>query len=58
MQKIKEYKVRQDGRRGMIITLPKVFITDNNFKHGDSIEIYRETINGRDVLVIMKKKEQ
>lgn len=41
MIKIKEYKIRKSGVRGMVITLPQVWIQDNNLEPGDEIEIFR-----------------
>jgi len=58
MQKIRQYKVRQDGKRGSIISLPKIFLTDNDLKPGDAIDIFRSTIEGRDSLVVVINKKQ
>jgi len=56
MEKIKEYRIRQDGKRGQLITLPKVWITDNNLSPGETIEFYRETTPEYDRLIIQKKR--
>lgn len=58
MQKIREYKIRQDGVRGAVISIPKVFMTDNNIISGDSIEIHRATIGDIDALVVIKKQNK
>lgn len=51
--KIKSYKVRRDGLRGMVISLPKVWAEDQQLKAGDRIDIYRNT---EDQLIIVCSK--
>jgi len=53
--KIAEYKVRQYGDRGVEISIPAVFKSDNNIEFGDTVEIHRGTIEGRDALIIFPK---
>ena len=50
--KIKEYRIRLNGRRGMVITLPKVWVDDKRLSPGDTLEIFRD-IDGR--LIIQAK---
>ena len=54
MQKIHEYKARLSGTRGLTLTIPKVWSKGNGIKSGDIISVYRTTIEGEDVLVLMK----
>lgn len=56
MIKIKEYKARKYGLRGVEMSIPKVFLEDNNIKDGDKLEIYREFIDGKDALIILPKR--
>lgn len=53
MIKIKEYKIRKSGKRGLVVTLPQVWILDNKLSTGDKIEFYRTE---DDDLVIKVKK--
>lgn len=56
MIKIKEYIARQYGNRGVQLSLPQVFINDNNIQTGDTLEIYRDNLpDGDDVLIIKLK---
>lgn len=56
MIKIKEYKARQYGERGVQLSLPQVFLDDNKIESGDTLEIYRTNLdNGSDALVILPK---
>lgn len=57
MQKISEQKIYQYGIRGIAVALPKVFAKDHSLEKGDSIDIYRTQIEGKDVLVIMPQIE-
>lgn len=41
-EKIKSYKVRKGGLRGMTINLPAVYTDDLSLKPGDRLDIYRE----------------
>lgn len=40
MTKFKEYKLRQCGKRGYSITLPREVIEDMGIKLGESIELF------------------
>ena len=54
MQKIAEIKVQQYGIRGTKISLPKAFVSENKIAVGDSLNIYRDQIDGKDVLILSK----
>jgi bifunctional DNA-binding transcriptional regulator/antitoxin component of YhaV-PrlF toxin-antitoxin module len=54
--KIKEYKVSRTGHRGFVVTLPKVWVTDNELDHGDRIDIYRDE-EDRLIIIPVKKGE-
>lgn len=54
MIKINRYKIRRSGQ-GVTITIPKIWLEDNNLDAGDLVEIYRDE---DDRLVIVPKKEQ
>jgi len=41
--KIKCYSIRQEGKRGTVIGLPKVWTDDTGLKPGDKIDIYRDS---------------
>ena len=56
MEKIKEYRIRQYGKRGHAITLPKVWIKDNKLVGGEVLEFLRETTPEYDRLIIQKKR--
>ena len=51
MVKIKSYKVSLRGRRGVVISLPPVWIDDNEIKVGDTLSVHRDSL---DRLVITK----
>ena len=53
MVKIKEYKIQQQGDRGRVITIPKVWIDDHDLQFGDSIQFYRDE---EDRLILVPKK--
>lgn len=58
LAKIKEYKVGKRGDRGAVISLPSIFLDDNQIKPGDKLELHRGSIEGyEDVLVIVVKNE-
>ena len=58
LAKIREYKVGRRGDRGAVISLPPIFLDDNNIEPGDKIELHRGTIEGyTDVLVIIPKSK-
>ena len=52
MVKVKTYKVGARGKRAMVITVPPVWLDDNNIKNGDSIDFYRPVDS--DLLVLRK----
>jgi len=41
--KIKSYVVRRAGARGLVISLPAVWIDDLGLAQGDRLDIYRDT---------------
>ena len=45
MIKIKSYRVQQQGLRGRVVSLPKVWIDDLRLKPGDMIDFYRDEKN-------------
>ena len=49
LTKIRNSKIPYNNQ----IVIPRVFIEDNNINAGDTIEIYRGTVNGKDAIVIM-----
>jgi len=53
MIKIKEYKITKQGWRGNAISVPKVWVDDNNLGAGDVIEFYRDE---HEHLVLVPKK--
>jgi len=53
--KIKEYKVRDSGLRGCVVTLPQLWLKDLGLSGGDSIMIYRDE---DDRLVLVAKKHE
>jgi len=55
--KIKEYKLSQRGIRGAVLSIPRVFLADNDLKAGDVIEVHRGFQDGKDVLVLIPKKK-
>lgn len=59
MIKIREYKARQYGERGVQLSLPQVFLDDNGIESGDTLEIYRTNLeDGSDALVILPKNKK
>lgn len=54
--KIKEYNVGRRGLRGAVVSLPQIFINDNDIQAGDSLEFYRGNVNGKDSLIIQTKR--
>lgn len=52
MIKIDQKNIVHYGR-GYSLPLPKVFIHDNKLDHGESMNIYRDTVNGKDVLILI-----
>ena len=52
LAKLKEYKITKRGLRGLIMTLPQVWIVDQKLRRGDLLCIFRDT--DTDDLVIRK----
>lgn len=50
--KIKSYKVAQRGMRGVIVSLPPVWVQDLSLKAGDRLDIYRDEA---DRLIIVRQ---
>jgi bifunctional DNA-binding transcriptional regulator/antitoxin component of YhaV-PrlF toxin-antitoxin module len=42
LTKVREYKVRQNGKSGLQVIIPAEFASDMKMKPGDVIEFYRE----------------
>ena len=42
MIKIKQYKIGKRGKRGRVLSVPKVWIDDLHLKAGDTINFYRD----------------
>lgn len=57
MQKIRESSMYKAGNGGIAISIPKVFIDDNRLLEKDKVEIYRDTIDGKDVLIVIPKSK-
>jgi hypothetical protein len=51
--KIKDYRLQETGKRGIVITLPAVWLRDVGAIPGDRLEIFRDTA---DRLIIMPPK--
>ena len=51
--KIKQYKIRKSGKRGLTITVPQVWVLDNKLSAGDMIVFFRTE---NDDLVLKIKK--
>ncbi|MDD4292009.1 MAG: hypothetical protein PHX51_07240 [Clostridia bacterium] len=60
LAKIKEYKAGARGDRGAVISLPAIYLIDQNISPGDILEIYRGNLSEKfqDVLVIVPKRNQ
>lgn len=43
MVKIKSYQIRKNGHRGLVVSLPAVWVEDLILQPGDKIDIYRDT---------------
>lgn len=43
------------GSGGIAICIPKVFVNDNHLAEKDKVEIYRDTVNGKDALIVIPK---
>ena len=57
MQKIAEHFIQPYGLRALSITVPRIYASDNKLEKGDALEIYRDSINGKDVLIIIPKEK-
>jgi len=55
MIKIEEVKIRPYGLRGYQITVPKVWVTDNELKTYDKVNVYRDKKDH--LTLIISKKE-
>lgn len=55
MVKIGEYNIRQRGLRGFEITLPRFFIEETNLKVGDTFELMRKQIDGKECIILVPK---
>lgn len=55
LAKLKEYKITKRGLRGFLVTLPQIWITDQDLKRGDMLCIFRDT--DTDDLVIRKAEK-
>jgi len=53
MIKIKTYKLQRKGIRGVMVSLPKVWVDDLHLAPGDTIEVYRDDL---DHLILKAKK--
>jgi bifunctional DNA-binding transcriptional regulator/antitoxin component of YhaV-PrlF toxin-antitoxin module len=58
IQKIAECNIQRYGARGKAISIPKIFTEDNGLERGDTLEIYRARVEGKDALVLMVKKSR
>lgn len=54
--RIKECKILTVGKNGSAVGLPKIWVDDNKMKKKDLIEVFRSNIDGKDVLIVAKKK--
>lgn len=53
--KIKSYRIRQAGKRGLVLTLPAVWVDDLNLSPGARLDVYRDT---SDRLIIMPPRRE
>jgi len=53
MVKIKTYKLQRKGLRGVMVSLPKVWVDDLLLSPGDTIEVYRDDL---DHLILKARK--
>lgn len=58
MQKIKETKLIKFGYASYALVVPKVWANDNNFIGKEPVDVYRDTINGKDCLIIVPKEKE
>lgn len=45
MIKVKTYKLRKSGKRGVVLSLPKTWLDDLNLKPADEINIFRDDMD-------------
>ncbi len=55
MIKIKSYKIQQQGRKGRVLTVPKVWIDDQKLELGDKINFYRDE---EDRLILVAERRE
>ncbi len=55
MIKIKTYKIQQQGRKGRVLTVPKVWIDDQKLELGDKINFFRDE---EDRLILVAEKQE
>lgn len=53
--KIAEVNIQKYGVRGNSVSLPRIFMDDNNLTHGIPMNIYRTIIDGKDALILIPK---
>jgi hypothetical protein len=53
MEKIAEFKIRKYGLRGFQISIPRIWVNDNELNDGDKIPVFREG----ETLIIKSKDE-
>nr|BDD43745.1 hypothetical protein 5 [bacterium] len=53
MIKIKAYKLQRKGIRGVMISLPKIWIDDLHLQPGDIIDVFRDEL---DQLILQARK--
>lgn len=52
MNKIAQNNLQKYGPGGFSVSVPKIFVSDNNLAGGDAIRVYRSNIKGVDVLIL------
>jgi len=55
LELIKKYRVRRNGDRGQVVSIPLVFIEEQKIKAGDVIRFYAD--DGKLILVPEKTQE-
>jgi len=55
MELIKKYKIRRNGDRGQVVSIPPVFIDEQGIKVGDVIRFYAE---GDKLILIPEKAKE
>jgi len=56
--KIKTYHIGRSGLVTKIVALPTIWLKDNNLTHGQTLDMHRLNIDGKDCLVIVKKGDK